>query len=90
MDANRPVTEGRLRLMLGRLFPQLEDWEALFAPEPLPPPIPERFPPPVITGQEPLTQEEISKLREWIHSSETGPATSAEVDTVRRLIGKDK
>jgi len=90
MDGQRPITEQRLQLILGRLFPARLDWEALFAPEPPPPPVPERFPPPVITGEKPLTAEEISQLRALIQSSETGPLTSAEVDTVHSLIGKDK
>jgi hypothetical protein len=90
MDANRPVTEERLRLMLGRLFPQLEDWEAIFAPAPAPPQVPTPIPPPTITGEKPLTPEEIAQLRIAIGSVETGPLTSAEVDTVHHLIGKDK
>jgi hypothetical protein len=90
MDPNKPVTEERLRLMLGRLFPQLEDWEAIFAPAPEPPQVPVPIPPPTITGQKPLTPEEIAQLREMINSSETGPLTSAEVDTVHAIIAKGK
>lgn len=94
MDANRPITEERLCLILGRLFPQLaqlEDWEAVFAPAPAAPQVPVPIPPVVVTGEKPLTVEEIAELRAMIGSSETGPLTSAEVDTVHRILaGKDK
>lgn len=90
MDANAPVTQGRLALILGRLFPQVEDWEAIFAPAPQPPQVPLPNPPPTITGPLPLNAQEIAQLRAAIGSSETGALTSAEVDTVHRLIGKGK
>lgn len=89
MDPNRPVTEERLRLILERLN-FVEDWERIFAPAPVPPQVPLPNPPPTITGEKPLSAEEIAQLRAAIGSSETGPLTSAEIDSVHRLIGKDK
>lgn len=90
MDGNAPVTHARLALILGRLFPQRDDWESLFAPASVPPQVPVPIPPPVVTGEKPLTPEEVAQVRAAIGSSETGPWTSAEVDAVHRLIGKDK
>lgn len=88
MDVNKPVVQGELRLILSRLFPQVEDWETVFAPVPAPPEIPVRFPPVVVTGEKPLTAEEISQMRGWIQSSESGDWKSWEVDAMHSLIGK--
>lgn len=89
MDANRPVTEGRLRLMLGRLFPLVEDWEAIFAPAPEPPPTPPTPPPPVtVTGEKSLDDSQIAFLRQAIGSSEVGPLTGSEVDAVHAFIAR--
>jgi len=87
MDDNRPVLQGQLRLVLGRLFPGHEiNWEEIFAPAPVAAEVPTPLPPPVITGQLPLSAEEISQLRAWIRSSETGPLTGAEVDEIHGLL----
>ena len=86
MDPNKPITEQKLLLILGRLFPGSIDWDSIFADPPAPPEVTVPPPPPTVCGPAELTAAEIAELRGWIGSSETGPSlTEFEIQAFHRL-----